>query len=99
LARSTRIRTAIAFIIATIGAYLVIVFGWIAYAGYAHVADNDGGKGMAVVFAYGPVCAILMGAGAALIFGGERAGHRVKVAAGIIGLLILARAILIFIGL
>ena len=92
-------RTAIVFIIAPLLAYLAIVFGWIAYADYAHVADNDGAKGMAAVFVYGPVCAILIGAGAALLFGGARASLHVKVAAGIIGLLILARAILILVGL
>jgi hypothetical protein len=54
---------------------------------------------MAVVFVYGPVCAILFGAGAAAMFGGARASHHVKVAAGVIGLLILARAILILVGL
>ena len=53
---------------------------------------------MAAVFAYGPVVAILIGAGAALLFGGARASHRVKVAAGVVGLLILARAILILFG-
>jgi hypothetical protein len=84
--------------IAAIGAYLVIVFGWIAYADYAHVADNDGAKGMAVVFAYGPVCAILIGAGAARLFGGARASLHVKAAAAIIGLLILAWAVLLLIG-
>jgi hypothetical protein len=97
--RNTPIRTAIVFIIATIAAYLAIVFGWIAYADYAHVADNEGAKGMGVVFVYGPVCAILIGAGAALLFGGARASLHVKAAAGIIGLLILAWAVLLLIGL
>lgn len=98
MARNTQIRTAVAFIIAAVAAYLIIVSGWIAYSDYAHVADNDGAKGMAAVFAYGPVGAILIGAGAALLFGGVRASHRVKVAAAVVGLLILARAILILFG-
>jgi hypothetical protein len=75
------------------------VFGWIAYSDYAQVADNDGGKGMGVVFVYGPVGAILVGAGAALAFGGARASLHVKAAASIIGLLILAWVVLLLIGL
>ena len=98
MSRNTLIRTGLAFVVGAIGAYLAIVFGWIAYADYANVADNDGSIGMGVVFAYGPIGAILLGAGAALIFGGARVSHRVKVAAGIIGLLILARAMLILVG-
>ncbi len=53
---------------------------------------------MAVVFAYAPVGAILTGAGAALIFGGTRASYQVKAAAGVIGLLILARGALMLVG-
>lgn len=98
MSRNTPIRTAVAFVAATLLAYLVIVAGWIAYADRAHVADNDGGVGMAVVFVYAPIGAILTGVGAALIFGGTRASHQVKAAAGVIALLVLARAILMLVG-
>jgi Mg/Co/Ni transporter MgtE len=84
------VKVAIVFVLATIGFYVAIEAGWFTYAEYANPADREGGVGMDVVFIIGPICALILGAGAAFLFGGKEAPHKVKVAAGLIGLLILA---------
>ncbi|MGO9427497.1 hypothetical protein [Rhodoblastus sp.] len=83
-------KTAIVFVLATIGFYFAIETAWFTYAEYAKPADREGGVGMGVVFIIGPICAVILGAGTAFLFGGKEAPHRVKVAAGLICLLILA---------
>ena len=93
------VRAALVFVLATIGFYFAIEASWFTYAAYAEPADREGGVGMGVVFVIGPVCAVLLGAGAAFLFGGKAAPHQVKVAAALVGLLILAALVATVIGL
>ena len=89
-------RTMIVFVLATIPAYLAIVFGWIAYGEYADVTDREGGIGMAAVFIVGPISAITIGIAAAL--GGKQAKGYVKLALAIAGLLFVAWVLLSLFG-
>ncbi len=52
-------RTFLLIIAGLIGGYLVILFGWVAYADLFGVADQDGGKIMGVAFTLAPLGAIL----------------------------------------
>jgi hypothetical protein len=91
-------RTLIVFVVATILAYLAIVFGWIAYADFADVADREGGLGMAVVFIIAPICAVLIGIAAALLIGGKSATGRVRLVLVVAGLLLVAWVLLSLLG-
>jgi hypothetical protein len=88
-----KLKTAIMFVLATIGFYLAIETAWFTYAAYSNYADREGGVGMAVLFVFGPISALILGAGTTYLLGGKAAPHRVKVAAGLVGLIILAAMI------
>jgi hypothetical protein len=92
-------KAVVVFVLATIGFYFAIEASWFVYAGYAEPADREGSVGMGVVFVIGPICAVLLGAGAAYLFGGKAAPRQVKVAAALLGLLILAALVATVIGL
>ena len=92
-------KAALVFVLATIGSYFAIETIWFVYAAYAEPADREGGLGMDFVFVIGPIGAILLGAVAAYLFGGRAAPHQVKVAAVLVGLLILAALVATLIGL
>jgi hypothetical protein len=55
------IRAVAIFAAATVIGYLAIVFGWIAYAHIFDIADREGGKGMAMIFIFGPSAAAIIG--------------------------------------
>jgi hypothetical protein len=52
----------ITFVLATIAGFLVIAFGYVAYADQANYLDREGATGMAVVFFYAPLGGIIIGA-------------------------------------
>ncbi|TMJ73753.1 MAG: hypothetical protein E6G73_10895 [Alphaproteobacteria bacterium] len=49
------------FAAATVAGYFVIVFGWLAYAAVFDIADREGGKGMAMIFIFGPAAGAVIG--------------------------------------
>jgi hypothetical protein len=55
------IRAVAIFAAATVVGYLVILFGWIAYAHIFEIADREGGKGMVMIFVFGPAAAAMIG--------------------------------------
>jgi uncharacterized membrane-anchored protein YhcB (DUF1043 family) len=52
----------ITFVLAAILGFLVIAFGYVAYADQANYLDREGATGMAVVFFYAPLVGIIIGA-------------------------------------
>jgi hypothetical protein len=57
----------ITFILAAIMGFLVIAFGYVAYADQANYLDREGATGMAVVFFYAPLGGIIVGAVSAFL--------------------------------
>src|SRR6202035_911450 len=55
------IRAAAIFAAASLIGYLVVAFGWLAYASLFDIADRDGGKGMAMIFILAPAGGALIG--------------------------------------
>ena len=51
----------ITFVLVAIAGFLVIAFGYIAYADKANDLDREGATGMAVVFFYAPLGGIIAG--------------------------------------
>jgi hypothetical protein len=93
------LKAVLVFVLATIGFYFAIEIGWFAYAEHAQVADREGGVGMAIVFVVGPIGAVALGAVTAFLLGGKKHRFKVKVAAGIVGLLILTALVGTLLGL
>ena len=91
--REAPVKAAIVFVLATIGFYFAIETAWFTYAGYANPPDREGWVGMGVVFVVGPISAVFLGAGTAYLLAGKEAPHRVKLAARLVGLIILAALI------
>jgi hypothetical protein len=71
--REITVKVAFWFVVGTIGGYLLILFGWVAYTNMVHVSDGDGGKIMAVAFTLAPLGGLLLGATLAVLFGRRRA--------------------------
>jgi MFS family permease len=55
------IRAVAIFAAATVIGYVVVVFGWIAYAHIFDIADREGGKGMGMIFIVGPAAGAIIG--------------------------------------
>jgi hypothetical protein len=55
------VRAVAIFAAATVIGYILVVFGWLAYAGFFDIADREGGKGMAIIFIIGPAAAAMIG--------------------------------------
>ena len=51
----------ITFVLVAIAGFLVIAFGYVAYADQANYLDREGATGMAVVFFYAPLGGIIAG--------------------------------------
>ena len=49
------------FAVATVIGYFAIVFGWLAYAALFDISDREGGKGMAMIFIFGPAAGAAIG--------------------------------------
>jgi hypothetical protein len=49
------------FAAATAIGYFVIVFGWLAYASVFDIGDREGGKGMTMIFIFGPIAGAVIG--------------------------------------
>ena len=55
------VRSVAIFAAATAIGYFVIVFGWLAYARVFDIGDREGGKGMAMIFIFGPAAGAVIG--------------------------------------
>jgi len=55
------IRAVAIFAVATVVGYVIVVFGWLAYAGLFDIGDREGGKGMGMIFIVGPAAGALIG--------------------------------------
>lgn len=65
-------RTVAWFVAGLVGGYLLVLFGWIAYADFAGVRDRDGGKIMSVAFALAPLGGLVAGTLLAALLGRRR---------------------------
>ena len=61
------------FAAAAVIGYFVIVFAWIAYATVFDIGDREGGKGMGMIFIFGPAAGALIGLIAAGLLAWPRA--------------------------
>jgi hypothetical protein len=61
------------FAAATVIGYFVIVFGWLAYASAFDIGDREGGKGMAMIFIFGPAAGAVIGLIAAALLARPKA--------------------------
>jgi hypothetical protein len=55
------IRAVAIFAVATVVGYVIVVFGWLAYAGLFDIGDREGGKGMGMIFIIGPAAGAMIG--------------------------------------
>jgi hypothetical protein len=55
------IRGVAIFAAATLIGYVVVVFGWLAYAAVFDIGDREGGKGMGMIFILGPAAGAVIG--------------------------------------
>ena len=49
------------FAVATVIGYFAIVFGWLACASVFDIGDREGGKGMGMIFIFGPAAGAVIG--------------------------------------
>jgi hypothetical protein len=55
------VRAVTIFAAATVIGYFVVVFGWLAYATLFDISDREGGKGMGMIFIFGPAAGTIIG--------------------------------------
>jgi hypothetical protein len=55
------VRAVTIFAVATVVGYFAILFGWLAYAALFDIPDREGGKGMAMIFIFGPAAGAVIG--------------------------------------
>jgi hypothetical protein len=59
---STRfVRSVAIFGVSTVIGYLLVVSAWLAYADFFGIGDREGGKGMAMIFIFGPAAGAVIG--------------------------------------
>lgn len=67
------VRAVTIFAVATVIGYFAILFGWLAYAGLFDISDREGGKGMAIIFIFGPAAGAVIGLIAAALLARPKA--------------------------
>jgi|SRR5437764_1561421 hypothetical protein len=55
------VRSVAIFGVSTVIGYLLVVSGWLAYADVFGIGDREGGKGMAIIFIFGPAAGAVIG--------------------------------------
>src|ERR1043165_7901246 len=55
------VRSVAIFGVSTVIGYLLVVSGWLAYADFFGIGDREGGKGMAMIFIFGPAAGAVIG--------------------------------------
>ena len=55
------VRAVTTFAAAAVIGYFVVVFGWLAYATWFDISDREGGKGMGIIFIFGPAAGTIIG--------------------------------------
>lgn len=55
------VRSVAIFGVSTVIGYLLVVSGWLAYADVFGIGDREGGKGMAMIFIFGPAAGAVIG--------------------------------------
>ena len=55
------VRSVAIFGVSTVIGYLLVVSAWLAYADFFGIGDREGGKGMAMIFIFGPAAGAVIG--------------------------------------
>ena len=55
------VRSVAIFGVSTVIGYLLVVSGWLGYADFFGIGDREGGKGMAMIFIFGPAAGAVIG--------------------------------------
>ena len=55
------VRSVAIFSVSTVIGYLLVVSGWLGYADFFGIGDREGGKGMAMIFIFGPAAGAVVG--------------------------------------
>ena len=55
------VRAVTIFAAAAVIGYFVVVFGWLAFATLFDISDREGGKGMGMIFIFGPAAGTIIG--------------------------------------
>ena len=67
------VRSVAIFGVSAMIGYLLVVSGWLAYADFFGIGDREGGKGMAMIFIFGPAAGAVIGLIAAALLARPKA--------------------------